>query len=260
MRKKSKILVVEDKALIAEDLVDRLESFGYTEVLGPFDNAEDAIAKSLLEQPDIAVLDIHLKGKKNGITLNRELQQIGDIPVIFLTQLEDDETLQKSISSQPIAFLNKPFTNASLKHALLMAEKALPESTTTHHAFPEVETVDDRIFIRNGRGKVQILVDDILWIQSGGGETSAITLSSRHKEGLLPYTVGLNLNKLEYRLSFNPSLVRCSRFHIVNIKKIERIVNDISKSKNKKILEIAGTQIAVGDKYRKDVIDKLHII
>lgn len=261
MSTKPSILVVEDKALLAEDLVDRLESFGYDSIIGPFDNAEEALERAKKEKPGIALLDINLKGNKDGIELARELQQSNGIPIIYLTQLEDDRVLQQTVETKPVAYLSKPFTNAALKHALLMAENAtINDANNQEHDVNELVTLDDRIFIRNGRGKVQIKIDDILWIQSGGGETSAITILQRHKDKKLPFTVGLNLNKLEDRLSFSQSLIRCSRFYIVNIKHVDRILDDSSKVKNKKLVSILGNEIPVGDKYKKNVMDKLHLI
>lgn len=256
------ILVVEDKQLLAEDLVDRLQTFGYSTIFGPFPSAEEALffLQQSLDKVDIAILDIHLQGEKNGIALAQEIKRRKSVPIIYLTQLEDDETISASSNTQPVAFLSKPFTNASLKHALLRARSAFQPDQKAKATKEELETLDDRIFIRNGRGKIQIKLDDILWIQSGGGETSAITTVDRFRAKKLPYTVGVNLNKLELRLSFCTSLVRCSRFYIINIKKVDRLWNANEKTKSKRFVEICGKEIVVGDKYRKNIMDRFHIV
>ena len=96
-----KILIVEDKKLLAEDLIDRLHDFGYQQVIGPYAKAEEAYEKSLKELPDIAILDIRLGGAMDGIELAHKLNMIKNIPVIYLTNQEDDITYQKSEKTSP---------------------------------------------------------------------------------------------------------------------------------------------------------------
>lgn len=254
------VLLVEDKGLLAEDIKDRLEAFGYRHILGAFAEAESAWAKTEEEEPKIAILDINLKGEMDGIALaNRLRSAYPNLSIIFLTQLEDDASLERAAATQPVAYLNKPFTNNELKMAMLNAVKKLDQAQMVPAS--DLEVLNDRVFVRNGRGKVQVMLQDILWIQSGGGETSAITTKDRlNVKGKYPYTVSQNLNKLEKRLAFEKSLIRCSRFHIVNVREVDRILDDPSKQKNKKLLHIHGEDIPVGDKYRKQVMDLFHII
>ncbi|NQZ76977.1 MAG: response regulator transcription factor [Ekhidna sp.] len=254
------ILVVEDKPLLAEDLLDRLDTFGYSNILGPFKSAELAIQAIKDQEPDIAILDINLSGKMNGIALAKALIRIKQIPLIYLTHLEDLETLENSMQTQPVAFLNKPFTNSELRIAIQNAENQLDQETKSPYLIDATEKLTDRLFIRNGKGKIQIKLDDILWIQSGGGETSAVVVKERHHEGKLPYTVGFNLNKLEERLLFCPFIVRSSRFHMINLNNVKRIFSDSNSTKNKKILEIADQEFPLGEKYRKNVLDRFHLI
>jgi DNA-binding LytR/AlgR family response regulator len=258
-----KILIAEDKPLQAEDLVDRLVSFGFHDIMGPFASGEAALTSVHDAPPDIALLDINLSTHMTGIELAKKLNEKARVAVIYLTKNEDDATLQLSLPTFPVAYLNKPYTNNELKLAVhnaissLGKEYQVPASKTQ---VQEVNILNDRIFIRNGRGKVQVMLDDVLWIQSGGGETSSVITRERFEQKSKPYTIGLNLNKVESRLDFAPHFARCSRFHIVNLAKVERILDDVDKTKFKKILVIRGEEISVGSKYRKDVMDKLKVI
>lgn len=257
---KPTILLVEDKPLLAEDIVDRLHHFGYKNVAGPYDSGEQVISELDSIQPDIAILDINLKGQMDGIELAKKLNERKHTPVIYLTQLQDDATIDQAASTFPAAFLNKPFTNGELKMAVVNAINLINGISKVDAQEEEVEVLDDRIFIKNGRGRIKIMLDDILWIQSGGGETSAISVIDRYKEGKLPYTLGFNLNKLQDRLAFYYPFVRCSRFHIINLKRVKRILDDPAKSKNKKVLLLEDTEIPVGDIYRKNVMGRLKIV
>lgn len=254
----SKILIVEDKPLLAEDLKDRLETLGYSNIIGPFSSGEESLKAVEKNFPDIAILDINLAGSMDGIDVAKSLNRTNRTSIIYLTHLEDQGTLQRCMDTFPVAFLNKPFTNSEFRIALQNAENQRASKIGIEH--DSWDMLEDRIFIRNGKGKILVKLEDILWIQSGGGETSAITVGKRYSQGKLPYTVGFNLNKLEERLSFCNYLIRSSRFHIVNLRKVERIFNDPKSNKNKKILQIGDEEFPVGDKFRKNVMDKLHFI
>ena len=59
------IMIVEDEGLVAKDLEARLLQTGYG-VAGIADNFDDAISLFKQKLPDLILLDITIKGKKNG--------------------------------------------------------------------------------------------------------------------------------------------------------------------------------------------------
>ena len=259
-----KILIVEDKAVLAYDIVDRLNGFGYHNLIGPFDNAEEALQECGDTLPDIAVLDIRLKGELNGIDLAKKLNEKSNVPVVYLTNLEDEEIYNDSISTFPVAFINKPFTNNELRVAMVNAIRALDQEFTISKSRSEdVEVLEDRIFIRNGKGKYHVKLDEILWIQSNGGDMSTIMTADKLEADpkSLP-TVGHNLSRLEDRLNFYPYLIRGSRYYIVNLKHVDRILDQQPNDRTspRKAVMIAENEITIGDKYRKNVMDRFHIV
>ena len=85
METKLRILIVEDKPLIAENLKLTLEDLGY-EVVGPCYTFVDAVNTVLKADIDLALLDINLGGKhkeENGIALGQLLAQTRQLPFIF---------------------------------------------------------------------------------------------------------------------------------------------------------------------------------
>ena len=63
---KARILIVEDEALVARDLVNMIKALGY-EVTDLVQNGE-AVAQSVEKnRPDLAIMDIVLKGRLDGI-------------------------------------------------------------------------------------------------------------------------------------------------------------------------------------------------
>lgn len=103
-----KILVVEDEMIIGAKVSLFLSELGY-EVAGILPRAEEALLQIEENRPDIALLDINLKGSMDGIALAQVLQTEHNIPVVFLTANSDDATFQRAKATKPYAFLAKPF-------------------------------------------------------------------------------------------------------------------------------------------------------
>jgi len=114
-----KILLVEDENIEAMDIKNALESFGY---LVPYvaSNGEEAIEKALEIMPDLIIMDIILKGKKNGIEVASEIKNL-NIPIIYLTAHPEESTVQQAMVTEPYAYLIKPFDTTQLKLSIQMA-------------------------------------------------------------------------------------------------------------------------------------------
>jgi CheY-like chemotaxis protein len=78
-----RVLLCEDDPLTALDFADILRNGGW-QVVGPVHTAEEALAESYRRLPDVALIDIGLKGMIDGISVAAELAPLG-VPVIFLT-------------------------------------------------------------------------------------------------------------------------------------------------------------------------------
>ena len=82
------ILVVEDEAIVANDIRDTLISLGY-DVAGTAKTGESALEKIAETRPDLVLMDIHLAGKMDGIETAGQIHENFGIPVIFLTAYAD---------------------------------------------------------------------------------------------------------------------------------------------------------------------------
>ncbi len=118
---KYKILVVEDERIIAENMKIGLENKGY-QVVGLVGTGEDAVNKVEALDVDLVLMDIHLRGKMDGIEAAEIIRNRFGIPVIFLTAFSDEETVQRAKITEPSGFivkeafgiLNKPFEEDEL--------------------------------------------------------------------------------------------------------------------------------------------------
>ncbi len=114
MGKEIKILIVEDEKAIAFDLKFIVESLGF-EVSAIVSNYEDAVRQAIALEPDIALVDIHLKGTRSGIDAARTFRDNFDIPVIFLTSSTDSSIINQAIETEPFAYLVKPIRKEDLQ-------------------------------------------------------------------------------------------------------------------------------------------------
>jgi len=117
---KGDILIVEDEALVAADLGDRLREMGYT-VAGEIASGEEALEKIPNLRPDLILMDIVLEGEMDGIEAARHVRSRWDTPVVFLTAHADHNTLRRARVAEPFGYVIKPFAEAELHATLEMA-------------------------------------------------------------------------------------------------------------------------------------------
>ncbi len=115
-----KILVVEDESLVARDILNMLQSLGY-DPMGVVSSGEQALVKAAASSPDLALMDIVLKGEMDGITAAEKLWEDFGIPVIYLTAYADDTTFERAKLTKPFGYLLKPFEERELQTTIEMA-------------------------------------------------------------------------------------------------------------------------------------------
>lgn len=113
MSGRAKILVVEDEALIAMELGERLNELGY-EVLGPAMTLEEAEKVISVARPDAALLDANLNGK-SSLELGAKLAAMG-VPIAFCTGYDRIKNLPDALAKAPL--LTKPIAEDALVAAL----------------------------------------------------------------------------------------------------------------------------------------------
>ncbi|MEQ9356990.1 response regulator [Coleofasciculus chthonoplastes] len=117
---KAKILVVEDERVVALSIQNRLEALGYI-VTANVISAEAAIAGIPQNPPDLVLMDIRLKGKIDGIEAAAQMRQQFQLPVIYLTAYNDEETLERAKLTEPYGYLLKPFESKDLATTIEVA-------------------------------------------------------------------------------------------------------------------------------------------
>jgi DNA-binding NarL/FixJ family response regulator len=114
------ILLVEDEALIAMELADRLTQLAYT-VCRHVSTGEDAVRSVEELHPDLVLMDIKLAGKMNGLEAAELIRAKHDIPIVFLSAFSDNELLKQATRAEPYGYLVKPFEERELHSTITMA-------------------------------------------------------------------------------------------------------------------------------------------
>lgn len=113
----SRIFVVEDEAVVAEDIAQTLEQLGY-EVAGTAQSGMAALLEVEKTRPDLVLMDIKLAGRLDGIQTTAAIRKRWAIPVIYLTSHSDEATLRRAKETAPHGYLLKPFNERDLRTAI----------------------------------------------------------------------------------------------------------------------------------------------
>ena len=113
-------LIIEDENLIAEELKERLSRLGFS-IIAAVDTADEGIAIATREHPDLVLMDIRLKGEKDGVQAAKEIREQVDVPIVYLTAHSDRLTVERVKASEHDGFLLKPFQRRELQATIEVA-------------------------------------------------------------------------------------------------------------------------------------------
>lgn len=116
----SRILIVEDEAVVARDIEAMLRKSNYL-VAGCAQTGEQALALSRTARPDLVLMDIKLRGPLDGIEAARRIREERRIPVIYVTAYADEELLKRARMTEPYAYVLKPLDPRELHSNIEMA-------------------------------------------------------------------------------------------------------------------------------------------
>ncbi len=115
-----RVIVVEDDLLVANDIKNILHELDVETIINikTYEEAIDAIQDL---NPDLVLIDVKLKGSKDGIQLGIYLLEKDHVPYIFLTGKTDKLTIDNIKNTRPYGFIAKPFKPIDLIAAVSIA-------------------------------------------------------------------------------------------------------------------------------------------
>jgi PAS domain S-box-containing protein len=186
-----RILVVEDEALVAQDLKEMLQGLGY-EVPGIAKTGERAIALAGEHQPDLVLMDINLASEMDGITAGGEIRSRWGIPIIYVTAFATQVIIDRAKKTTPAGYILKPFNERQIQTAIEIAlynhelEKKVTENERTirilANAIPDavmlldhnlnIIALNDAMVRRSGYNYDQVNADSPVRLDQNGKSTS----------------------------------------------------------------------------------------
>ncbi|MCP4133046.1 MAG: response regulator [bacterium] len=112
-----RVLIVEDEMMSALLLKKMLIYKGHR-VIDIVINGRDAIDSAIKHKPDLIISDIMLKNHIDGIDAVSEIQRVVDVPVIYITALKDDFTIERAKQTNPLDIVFKPYDTVVL-HSII---------------------------------------------------------------------------------------------------------------------------------------------
>jgi DNA-binding response OmpR family regulator len=180
----TRVLIVDDDPDLLFTLEAQLEADGYRVQAAPNGRAALALAERRL--PHLAVLDLVMPGM-GGFELARRLRRLGDVPVILLTALDDEETKVKGLEEYAQDYVTKPFSYREL-HARI---KRVLERTRAA-AEPESAVLDLDGELRVDFARRQVLRTGQEPVRLTPTEVRLLQLLARNRGQVLPSTLLLD--------------------------------------------------------------------
>ena len=240
---KIKIGIVEDEVIIADNLMLTLINLGY-DVAEPAASFAEAIAMIELEKPDILLLDIQLKGKKDGIDLAFKIKEDYRLPFIFLTANADAATVQRAKLAEPPAYLVKPFSKDDLYTSI---EICLHNSSKNKNEKQDSEDanyiLNDTIFIKEGQTFHKVKFSDIIYLES---EHVYVQVHTAERKFLVRTSMQQYLTHFDEK-----KFIRIHRSYVVNIEYIQSI--------SPEHVMIKGLELPIGKTYQEELLARLRL-
>ncbi|MDQ0323822.1 FixJ family two-component response regulator [Pararhizobium capsulatum DSM 1112] len=118
------VAVVDDDPSMLRSVERLLTANGF--MTEGYPSAEGFLRRAQLENVHCLVLDIHLGGM-SGVELWNSLRQRGsNLPIIFMTAVEDETLERAAVDAGCVAYLRKPFQAKSLIAAVNRALEVQP--------------------------------------------------------------------------------------------------------------------------------------
>ena len=164
MAAQSRILIVENERIVAEDIRLTLLDLDY-QIAEMATTGKEAVEKSAATRPDLVLMDIVLDEGVEGIETADRIRSLFDIPIIYLTAYTDYFTAERKEATLPDGYILKPFKPVDLKCAIEIAlhkhrsEQRLKESEFRYRALFENMGGASAVYRAERNGADFILVD-----------------------------------------------------------------------------------------------------
>src|SRR5262249_16435291 len=122
---KAKVLIVDDDTVLAVTMQQLLTLIDF-DVVGVAASVNDALCLAENTHPDLAIFDVCLPGRRDGIEGATILRDRLGLPVVFVTAHGEPVTRERAAIVEPVAYLEKPVDARRLIEAVEQAANCGP--------------------------------------------------------------------------------------------------------------------------------------
>jgi DNA-binding LytR/AlgR family response regulator len=243
-----KIIAVEDETLFANQLEIFIDKLGY-DLVGMTDNSEEMLRFFVSLKPDLALIDINIRGSKNGIEVAKKIAESQNpIPVIFITAYKDKEYFENAKAANPYAYIIKPFDADALERTIELAFARYAK--TNHNENGEVWRNDilirESFFIKIGDTLQKINIKDIIVVEVEGKNCTLCTSKDT-------FTVRMTLKEIADNLPVT-DFIQVHRSYIVNANYIESI------NTKENTLKVLNKSIDISKNYKENLLQRINFL
>jgi len=123
MKLPKNIFVVEDEVFTQRYLQEILSKYDIDISNNYFDNAQDTLDALEHQECDMILMDINIRGNMDGIQLAKKILKTYNIPIIFITGYNDENTFDEILDLTPYGFISKPFSSKDILYTIRLAYK-----------------------------------------------------------------------------------------------------------------------------------------
>ena len=193
---KNKLIIIDDHPIVAYGISQLLEDEGEIEICGSATDANSALTLIDKHDPDMAVIDISLKGSVNGIDLTKALKnRYPHLKILILSMHESEFYAERALRAGARGYLMKSEMTSNLIEAIkkiLSGELYLNPKTSV--------SIVETVIYNTGRSK-----DDPIK-----------RLSDREFEVFQLLGKGLNSKDIGQRLSVSPKTIETYKYRLKN--------------------------------------------
>ncbi len=240
----AKILIVEDDTFTSANVVALLEDKGYK--ANAANSAAEALSLVAENRPELIIMDIDLNGDVDGIELAARINQDFSVPIIYLTDKQDERFVTKARNVHHAFYMNKPFTEAIL---ISQIELALKEPN-----YKVAQKTIEALFIKeraNSSQKTKVPYSDIVYLKAERVYCDIYRYIA-NSDGFQKIEACSSLGDI---LQLLPSdrFIRVHRSYAVNLDFIDRV-------DTKDVVMQDNVSIGLGEKYKTQFLERLNIV
>lgn len=155
-----RILILESKREVAQDLQERLSKLGY-EVIGISTSGKETVQSVKELTPDVIIMNVRLQKGTDGIKTGELVRSRHDTPIIYMTEFGGQTIIRQTKATKPLGYIFIPFSDrqiyTTLETALLrhQYEKEIQEGRGWLAGI--LNSIADGVIAVNNEGQIRYI-------------------------------------------------------------------------------------------------------